>query len=85
VPEDEVYSAMQRLLKLNLENLLVALRDKESEKSIQSLIRRAQAVKKQGLSREDKRQLIAQDLESLQTERRKIIDRYFRGYPKEKE
>ena len=82
VPKDEVSSIMGQVIFINLENLLVALKNKKSGEDIKTLIKRARAVKKQGLSREEKRKLIAEDLESLRTERRKIIQRYFKGYPK---
>lgn len=81
VPKSEVEQRMAQVTVVNLENLLIALKDKKSEESISALTKRVREVKKQKLSREEKRELIKEDLESLRLEKAKIAKRYFKGYP----
>jgi len=81
VPKQEVEQRMSQIIVVNLENLLIALKNKKEGESISALTKRAREAKKQGLSREEKRDLIGEDLESLKLERMKITKRYFRGYP----
>jgi len=85
VPKEEVELRMSQIGRLNLENLLIALKDKKQGETIIDLYKRTEVIKKQHLDREEKRKLIKEDLESLDLERQKIAKRYFKGYPDKEE
>ena len=80
--EKETSATFRRLIKLNIENLLVALKDKETGEPIKNLFKRAKAVKKADLSREEKREIIAKELAEINEDDAKILRRYLKGYPK---
>lgn len=71
-------SLLRSLLHSNLEDTLVALKNRTSpNEHISDLMRRIKSVNRQKLSREDKRKIIKEELEGFE----KIKKRYFRGYP----
>ena len=82
VKKEKASIIFRRLIKLNLENLLVSLRDNEGGESIKDLFKRAEAVKKADLSREEKRDIITQELAEISENDAKIIRRYLKGYLK---
>lgn len=71
-------SLLQRLLRSNLEDTLIALKNRTSpNEHIDGLMRRTRSVKRQKLPKEEKRRIIKDELEGFE----KIKKRYFKGYP----
>ncbi len=69
---------MRSLLHLNLESVLVALNEAPSEhETIEDFVRKARAIHRQKLPKEQKRQIIMEGLAEFE----KIKSRYFKGYP----
>jgi hypothetical protein len=85
IPKEEIEQIMSRISFIILEDLLVALKSKKEGESISALIKRAKEIRKQKLSKDEKREMIANDLESVRLERQKIAKRYFKGYPDKKD
>jgi hypothetical protein len=76
-PSEQIDKAIiTKLVFSNLENTLVAYAEKPPEEPIEQLIFRAKDVKKRGLTTNEKKEIIARDIDD-----EKIKRRYFRGYP----
>ncbi len=69
---------ISRLLRSNLEDTLVALSSSDPSEGIRALINRANKIKKEGMSKEEKREIIDASFDDSS----KIKRRYFRGYSK---
>lgn len=76
-PDDVNAKLVRSLVGSNLEDVLVALKAEHSGEDIEGFMRRVRAVKAQKIPKEEKRQIIADELEGFE----KIKRRYFRGYP----
>lgn len=77
VSEDDLPKMATKLIFSNLENVLIALSRAEEKDDINALFKRITEIRAQGLDRQQKREIIREELDEFP----KIARRYLRGYP----
>ena len=77
VSEDDLPKTAIKLIFINLENVLVALSQAEEKDDINALFKRITEIKTQDLDRQQKREIIREELDKFP----KIVRRYLKGYP----
>ena len=81
---ENIESVVKNIVRINLENVLIALSEAGEGEDIKALMSRARRVKKRGLTKGEKREIIKEELLTIEGEKSKIGRRYFRGYPERK-
>jgi len=76
-PNDIDSKLIRNIVGSNLEDVLVALKNKPFGEEIADFMRRVRAIKKQKIPKEEKRRIIKDELAGFD----KVKHRYFRGYP----
>ncbi len=76
-PDDVTSKLIRNIVSSNLEDVLVALKNKPHGEEIVEFMRRVRTIKKQKIPKVEKRQIIKDELAGFD----KVKRRYFRGYP----